>query len=251
MDFILFSHFRSPVSIFLLYHITGKTYQISSFSILLWLRVHQLFQHSISNNVCRTLTLTLMALCLRKTLMLNSSNQLFQLQDMGKRTPSTSAIYETLRRSKELRESLSRPGSRMSVENIPEKLKEPVNSFLWLCSTNIFKEKYFPLIVVLLASFVCSYKGYPCSYPVNTNKSHFYFISTFSWFWFTLYTRFQQQSKIVQHKIHTSIFFYTYLTKEISPSMLDYMFYIHQYCINATAFCILSNADLNKFWHLS
>ena len=53
-----------------------------------------------------------------------------QLQDMGKRTPSTSAIYETLRRSKELRESLSRPGSRMSVENIPEKLKEPVNSFL-------------------------------------------------------------------------------------------------------------------------
>jgi len=46
-------------------------------------------------------------------------------QDMGKRTPSTSAIYETLRRSKELRESLSRPGSRMSMDNIPDKLKEP------------------------------------------------------------------------------------------------------------------------------
>jgi len=34
-----------------------------------------------------------------------------------RRTPSTSAIYETLRRSKELRESLSRPSSRLSVEN--------------------------------------------------------------------------------------------------------------------------------------
>ena len=49
-------------------------------------------------------------------------------QDMGKRTPSTSAIYETLRRSKELRESLSRPGSRMSMDNIPDKLKEPVST---------------------------------------------------------------------------------------------------------------------------
>ena len=49
-------------------------------------------------------------------------------QDMGKRTPSTSAIYETLRRSKELRESLSRPGSRMSMDNIPDKLKEPVSA---------------------------------------------------------------------------------------------------------------------------
>ena len=48
-------------------------------------------------------------------------------QDLVKRTPSTSAIYETLRRSKELRESLSRPGSRLSVENIPDKMhKEPV-----------------------------------------------------------------------------------------------------------------------------
>ena len=47
---------------------------------------------------------------------------------MGKRTPSTSAIYETLRRSKELRESLSRPGSRMSMDNIPDKLKEPVRT---------------------------------------------------------------------------------------------------------------------------
>ena len=45
---------------------------------------------------------------------------------MVKRTPSTSAIYETLRRSKELRESLSRPSSRLSIDNIPEKLKEPV-----------------------------------------------------------------------------------------------------------------------------
>lgn len=34
-----------------------------------------------------------------------------------KRTPSTSAIYETLRRSKELRESLSRPSSRLSIDN--------------------------------------------------------------------------------------------------------------------------------------
>ena len=49
---------------------------------------------------------------------------------MGKRTPSTSAIYETLRRSKELRESLSRPGSRMSMDNIPDKLKEPVRILL-------------------------------------------------------------------------------------------------------------------------
>ena len=49
---------------------------------------------------------------------------------MGKRTPSTSAIYETLRRSKELRESLSRPGSRMSMDNIPDKLKEPVSILL-------------------------------------------------------------------------------------------------------------------------
>ena len=35
-----------------------------------------------------------------------------------RRTPSTSAIYETLRRSKELRESLtSRPSSRLSIDN--------------------------------------------------------------------------------------------------------------------------------------
>ena len=46
---------------------------------------------------------------------------------MVKRTPSTSAIYETLRRSKELRESLSRPSSRLSIDNIPDKLKEPVS----------------------------------------------------------------------------------------------------------------------------
>ena len=35
-----------------------------------------------------------------------------------RRTPSTSAIYETLRRYKELRESLtSRPSSRLSIDN--------------------------------------------------------------------------------------------------------------------------------------
>ena len=45
-----------------------------------------------------------------------------------RRTPSTSAIYETLRKSKELRESLSRPSSRMSIDNIPDKLKDSVSS---------------------------------------------------------------------------------------------------------------------------
>ena len=49
---------------------------------------------------------------------------------MVKRTPSTSAIYETLRRSKELRESLSRPSSRLSIDNIPDKLKEPVSNLI-------------------------------------------------------------------------------------------------------------------------
>ena len=46
-----------------------------------------------------------------------------------RRTPSTSAIYETLRRSRELRESLSqsRPSSRLSFDNIPEKLKDTVS----------------------------------------------------------------------------------------------------------------------------
>ena len=58
---------------------------------------------------------------------------------MGKRTPSTSAIYETLRRSKELRESLSRPGSRMSMDNIPDKLKEPVKTSPYLL---IFNRNY-------------------------------------------------------------------------------------------------------------
>ena len=41
----------------------------------------------------------------------------YKQQDL-RRTPSTSAIYETLRRSKELRESLSsRPSSRLSIDN--------------------------------------------------------------------------------------------------------------------------------------
>ncbi|TRY75245.1 hypothetical protein TCAL_01671 [Tigriopus californicus] len=43
-----------------------------------------------------------------------------------RRTPSTSAIYETLRRSRELRETLSRPSSRLSFDNIPDKLRDPV-----------------------------------------------------------------------------------------------------------------------------
>ena len=60
-------------------------------------------------------------------------------QDMGKRTPSTSAIYETLRRSKELRESLSRPGSRMSMDNIPDKLKEPVSEKYYLLDKFVAK----------------------------------------------------------------------------------------------------------------
>ena len=41
-----------------------------------------------------------------------------------RRTPSTSAIYETLRKSKELRESLSRPSSRLSMEG--EKMRDSV-----------------------------------------------------------------------------------------------------------------------------
>lgn len=45
-----------------------------------------------------------------------------------RRTPSTSAIYETLRRSRELRETLSRPSSRLSFDNIPDKLRDPVVS---------------------------------------------------------------------------------------------------------------------------
>ncbi len=50
------------------------------------------------------------------------ANPSFQNKDASslliRRTPSTSAIYETLRRSKELRESLSsRPSSRLSIDN--------------------------------------------------------------------------------------------------------------------------------------
>ena len=41
-----------------------------------------------------------------------------------RRTPSTSAIYETLRRSKELRESLTRPSSRLSMD---EKIRDSVS----------------------------------------------------------------------------------------------------------------------------
>ena len=51
-----------------------------------------------------------------------------------KRTPSTSAIYETLRRSKELRESLSRPSSRLSIDNIPEKMGKDVVRLYWGCT---------------------------------------------------------------------------------------------------------------------
>ena len=47
----------------------------------------------------------------------NLSDGNYKQQDL-RRTPSTSAIYETLRRSKELRESLSsRPSSRLSIDN--------------------------------------------------------------------------------------------------------------------------------------
>ena len=57
---------------------------------------------------------------------------------MVKRTPSTSAIYETLRRSKELRESLSRPSSRLSIDNIPDKLKEPVSNLIRILAITPF-----------------------------------------------------------------------------------------------------------------
>ena len=60
---------------------------------------------------------------------------------MVKRTPSTSAIYETLRRSKELRESLSRPSSRLSIDNIPDKLKEPVSNLIRILPITPFKLK--------------------------------------------------------------------------------------------------------------
>ena len=50
------------------------------------------------------------------------------MYDPMRRTPSTSAIYETLRRSKELRESLtSRPSSRLSIDNnMPTTSRDPV-----------------------------------------------------------------------------------------------------------------------------
>ena len=48
----------------------------------------------------------------------NLSDGNYKHQADLRRTPSTSAIYETLRRSKELRESLSsRPSSRLSIDN--------------------------------------------------------------------------------------------------------------------------------------
>ncbi len=46
--------------------------------------------------------------------------------DNMRRTPSTSAIYETLRRSRELRESLSRPSSRMSIDNSQDRIRDSV-----------------------------------------------------------------------------------------------------------------------------
>ena len=65
----------------------------------------------------------------------SSLGHIYQQGGGGKdirRTPSTSAIYETLRRSKELRESLSsRPSSRMSIENIPDKMRDSVREFVY------------------------------------------------------------------------------------------------------------------------
>lgn len=50
-----------------------------------------------------------------------------------RRTPSTSAIYETLRRSKELRESLTRPSSRLSMdEKIRDSVRKEERKF-WFC----------------------------------------------------------------------------------------------------------------------
>ena len=67
-----------------------------------------------------------------------------------KRTPSTSAIYETLRRSKELRESLSRPSSRLSIDNIPEKMGKDVVRLDWGCTGYwILRRLYWGLYWVL------------------------------------------------------------------------------------------------------
>ena len=54
------------------------------------------------------------------------------------RTPSTSAIYETLRRSKELRESInSRPSSRMSLRDTVRHTVERYQSrgYIKICTT--------------------------------------------------------------------------------------------------------------------
>jgi len=59
-----------------------------------------------------------------------------------RRTPSTSAIYETLRRSKELRESLTRPSSRLSMD---EKIRDSVSLVLRLVNTCGFYNKFFTL----------------------------------------------------------------------------------------------------------
>ena len=75
---------------------------------------------------------------------------------MVKRTPSTSAIYETLRRSKELRESLSRPSSRLSIDNIPDKLKEPVSNLIRILPITPFLLKFVKKRVVVLK---CTYQG--------------------------------------------------------------------------------------------
>ena len=71
---------------------------------------------------------------------------------MVKRTPSTSAIYETLRRSKELRESLSRPSSRLSIDNIPDKLKEPVSNLIRILPITSFLTEVNNKRVVVLKS---------------------------------------------------------------------------------------------------
>ena len=57
----------------------------------------------------------------------SATGGLYQYKEL-RRTPSTSAIYETLRRSKELRESLT--GSRLSIDNIgADKLRDNVRIY--------------------------------------------------------------------------------------------------------------------------
>ena len=85
---------------------------------------------------------------------------------MVKRTPSTSAIYETLRRSKELRESLSRPSSRLSIDNIPDKLKEPVSNLIRILPITPFSLKF-------VKNRVCHRKRGTLEKSLNLVQSHF------------------------------------------------------------------------------